>query len=181
MSAPSPRLETERLILRPFTLDDAPRLQVLVSDRAIAETTSAIPYPYPENGAIEWVRSQLEPGVSESFATFAVTLRSTGELIGSFGLRIKAEHQRAEMGYWIGVSFWGQGYATEAAKAVIGYAFSRGLNRVFAEHYRTNPASGRVLQKAGMTHEGTLRQHMIKWGEPMDMEVYSILRGEWKP
>lgn len=173
-----PILETPRLILRQFVLADASRVRELAGDRAIAATTMNIPHPYPDGAAEEWIATLPELFDGGKSVHFAVTLRSTGELVGGCGLLINELHKRAELGYWIGKEYWGNGYATEAAIAVIDYAFSRGMNRVFAEHYHTNPASGRVLQKAGMTLEGTLRQHMVKWGEPMDMVVYSILATE---
>ena len=179
MEQPYPTLQTERLILRGFTLDDAPRVQQLAGDRAIAATTAFIPHPYPDGEAERWIcthREELEKGRS---VDFAITLRDREELVGACGLVIRKIHRRAEIGYWIGKPYWGNGYATEAVRAVIGYGFSRGLNRIFAECYHINPASGRVLQKAGMRHEGTKRQHMMKWGELMDCEVYGILASEW--
>lgn len=178
MANDHPRLETARLVLRAFVPGDAPRVRELAGDRAIAATTMNIPHPYPEGAADEWIASLPELFASGRVVSFAVTLRATGELIGGCGLRLNELHKRAELGYWIGKPYWNNGYATEAAKAVIGYAFARGFNRVFAEHYHTNPASGRVLRKAGMSFEGVLRQHMIKWGEPMDMHIYSILASE---
>jgi RimJ/RimL family protein N-acetyltransferase len=99
--------------------------------------------------------------------------------VGAIGLRVEAEHERAEVGYWIGVSYWGQGYATEAARAAVDFAFRHfGVNRVFAFHFTTNPASGRVLQKIGMRREGTRRQHTLKWGEFLDSDLYAALRAE---
>ena len=75
--------------------------------------------------------------------------------------------------------YWGRGYATEAARAVVAYAFDElGLNRVFAFHFTNNPASGRVLQKIGMRHEGTRRAHTRKDGAFLDSESYAILRGD---
>lgn len=173
-----PRLETARLILRGFAVADAPRVRELAGDRAIAATTMNIPHPYPDGAAEEWIAGLPESFANGNSAHFAITLRSTGELVGGCGLMFNDLHKRAELGYWIGKEYWGNGYATEAAIAVIDYAFSRGVNRVFAEHYHTNPASGRVLQKAGMKYEGTLRQQMIKWGEPVDCLVYSLLAGD---
>ena len=178
MSEDYPRLETPRLILRGFAIADGPRVQQLCGDRAIAATTANIPHPYLDGAAEEWIATHREKFDKGEAADFAVTLRSTGELIGGCGLVIREIHKRAELGYVIGKNYWGHGYATEAVKAVIQYAFSRGINRVFAEHYHTNPASGRVMQKAGMKHEGTLRQHMMKWDQPMDCEVYGILASE---
>lgn len=174
-----PRLETARLVLRGFTLADAPRVRQLAGDRAIAATTANIPHPYPEGAAEEWIATHRENFEKWEHVSFAVTLKVTGDLIGACGLDIQVIHERAELGYWIGKPYWNHGYATEAARAVIAYGFSRGLNRIFAEHYHTNPASGKVLQNTGMVHEGCRRQHMLKWGEPMDMEVYGVLAGEW--
>ena len=77
------------------------------------------------------------------------------------------------MGYWIGKPYWNQGFGTEAALAILRYAFEQlGLNRVYAAHFRRNPASGRIMQKIGMTYEGRLRQHVKKWGDFEDMEYY---------
>ena len=88
---------------------------------------------------------------------------------------------QAEFGYWIGKEFWSRGYATEAAAAAIDYAFrSLGVNRVEALHFIGNSASGRVMEKCGMRHEGTLRQARKKWGEYVDVKVYAIVRGDWE-
>ena len=91
----------------------------------------------------------------------------------------ESEAERAELGYWIGVPSWNQGYATEAAAAVVSYAFGElNLHRVWAQHLARNAASGRVMQKIGMQHEGRLRQHARTNGIPEDLESYAILRDE---
>ena len=169
-------LETERLVLRPFTLADAPALQRLAGAREVAYNTLLIPHPYPDGAAEQWISKPR----TENDLVFAITLRESGELTGGMGLTVNPDHRRAEIGYYIGVAYWGRGYATEAGRAVIRYAFE-GLrvNRVYAEHFSRNPASGRVLQKLGMRHEGSLRQHMVKWGEPIDVELYGIVRADW--
>jgi RimJ/RimL family protein N-acetyltransferase len=96
------------------------------------------------------------------------------------GLRVDTSQSRGELGYWIGKSYWGAGYATEAAAAVIEHGFTTlGLNRIHAHHMRRNPASGRVLQKLGMLYEGSLRQHFQRDGRFEDMECYGILRSEY--
>jgi RimJ/RimL family protein N-acetyltransferase len=175
-----PELDTARLRLRPFTLDDAARVTLLAGDREIAANTASIPHPYEEHMAGEWIgshRTRFEIGEG---VVFAVTLRSTEELVGTVGLEIRAEHKRAELGYWVGRPYWGQGYCTEAAAAVLKYAFEvLGLERVYAMHFKRNPASGRVMQKVGMRHEGELRRHFQKWNEPQDVEIYGILRDEF--
>jgi RimJ/RimL family protein N-acetyltransferase len=77
------------------------------------------------------------------------------------------------------VPYWGRGYATEAALAVIAFGFEElGLNRIYAQHMASNPASGRVMQKAGMRHEGTLRQHVTKFGIVDDIAIYGILASD---
>jgi len=108
-----------------------------------------------------------------------IRLRQDGKLCGGLGLHPQPQHRTAELGYWIGVPYWRKGYATEASSAVVRYGFERlNLNRIFAHHFKRNPASGRVLQKIGMRHEGCLRQAVIKWGEYIDLEMYAILREE---
>ena len=109
-----------------------------------------------------------------------MTLRESGALAGAMGLVVRPEHRRAEIGYWIALPYWNRGYATEAGHALLRHAFEDlGLNRVYAERFSRNPASGRVMQKLGMRHEGSMRQHIVKWGEAIDVEVYAIVREEW--
>ncbi|OQY84330.1 MAG: GNAT family N-acetyltransferase [Chloroflexi bacterium UTCFX4] len=176
-----PTLDTARLILRPFELRDAPRVQALAGAREIAEMTSNIPYPYPDGAAEEWIGEHANEWRRGDAAIFAMVQRETNELIGAIGLTIHAPHRRAEMGYWLGVSFWNQGYTTEAARAVLRFAFETlKLHRVHAAHFARNPASGRVMQKSGMTYEGTLRQHFLHWDRLEDLVYYGILESEWQ-
>jgi ribosomal-protein-alanine N-acetyltransferase len=173
-----PVITTARLVLRSFTAADAPDVQRLAGAREIALTTLLIPHPYPAGAAEEWIARHP---FDRDNHTFAITLRKGGALVGAVGLHENRDHARGEIGYWIGVPYWGRGYATEAARAVLEYAFEAvGVNRVFALHFVHNPASGRVMQKLGMRHEGHLRQHVMKWGEAVDIEVYGIVREEWK-
>jgi RimJ/RimL family protein N-acetyltransferase len=175
---PRPTLTTERLVLRPFVLADAPAVQRLAGDREIAANTLLIPHPYPEGAAEEWIKGHDEQSTNQ---IFAISLRGVGEAIGAIGLHVERKHERAEIGYWLGVPYWGHGYTTEAARAVVGYAFAEGgINRVFAYHFRCNPASGRVLLKLGMQPEGTMRQHIVKWGERVDVDYYGIIREDWE-
>lgn len=174
-----PTIETRRLNLRAFTLSDAPRVRLLAGEREIAATTALIPHPYPDGEADRWISAHPAAFESGQSVTFAIERREGSVLIGAIGLEFHPKHNRAEVGYWIGREFWGQGYATEALKTVLTYGFSRGVHRIWAEHFAHNPASGRVLQKAGMKHEGTLRHHMVKWDQPVDCEVYGILSTEF--
>jgi len=95
---------------------------------------------------------------------FAINLKESGELIGAIGMALKLDQELAELGYWIGKPYWSRGYCTEAARVVLHFVFTElHLNRVYAHHFSHNPASGRVMQKIGMHHEGRLRQHVKKW------------------
>lgn len=173
-----PTLRTERLTLRPFTLDDAPELHRLAGAYEVALNTLMIPHPYPEGAAEEWIGRHAEDFGQDRIHHFA--LDADGALVGAMGLVMKGDGL-AEIGYWVGVPYWGRGYASEAAAAVVRYGFETcGLQRIFAAHFVRNPASGRVLQKAGMQYEGTLRRHQAKWGELIDIAFYGILREEYE-
>jgi RimJ/RimL family protein N-acetyltransferase len=177
---PVPTLASDRLILRAFSLTDAKQVQQLAGDFKIADTTGHMPHPYLDGMAEEWIAAQEEDFHQSTGATFAITTRESGELVGAIGLTIQMHNRRAELGYWLGVEFWNRGYASEAARRIIEYAFEElDLNRVYASHFPRNPASGRVMQNAGMTYEGTLREHFVRWTEPEDLVYYGILRREW--
>ena len=177
-----PTLHTSRLVLGGFSVADAPELQRLAGAREIADTTLRIPHPYLLEHALGWIDQQNRDEGDDHSATFAVRLEPSHQLIGSVGLSdIDQEHSQAELGFWIGVDWWGQGYAREAARAVIQYGFeSLNLNRIVAHHMARNPASGRVLQAVGMQREGLLRQRVVKWGEYEDVVLYAALRHEWR-
>lgn len=178
---PPPVITTQRLILRPFTLADAPQLARAVNAPEIASNTLNIPYPYDDQMAVSWISGLEERYLGRANVNFAITLRSTGQIGGSVGLVIDQRHQRAEIGYWLAVPLWGHGYTTEAASACLDFGFSSlVLHRIHAGHYTRNPASGRVMQKLGMTYEGTFRHHYLKDGVFEDNVVYGILRDEWE-
>lgn len=175
-----PTLETTRLILRPFTLDDAPVVQRLAAAREIAATTANIPHPYEEGMAEAWISGHQARFEAGQLLNFAIVRRADHTLLGAIGLHFNQAHANAELGYWMGLPYWGEGYMTEAAGAVVRYAFEvLNLNRVFACHFVRNPASGRVMQKIGMVYEGCLRQHVLKWGQFEDMAYYGILKSEY--
>jgi RimJ/RimL family protein N-acetyltransferase len=178
-----PQIDTERLLLRPFRREDAPRVQLLAGDRDVAATTLNIPHPYEDGMADSWIRTHPESFAKRESATFAVTLKPGVDepaLIGAMGLTLAMPHTRGELGYWIGKPYWGQGFCTEAARAVLTFGFeSLNLGRIFARYMDNNPASGRVMEKIGMQYEGCLRQHVNKWGQLVDIILYGILRPEY--
>ena len=175
-----PTLKTKRLLLRAFKSSDARDVRQLAGDRLIADTTLSIPHPYTDVMADKWIGKHHSQFNSKEAVVFAIVRRDSGELVGALGLGFQPEHQRAELGFWIGRPYWNKGYGTEAGNAVLEYGFTtRELNRICANHFSRNPASGRVMQKLGMIHECHVRQHARKWNQFEDVEWYGILRGDW--
>jgi ribosomal-protein-alanine N-acetyltransferase len=175
-----PTLKTERLVLHPFMLADAPAVQALAGAREVASTTLNVPHPYEDGMAETWIGTHAPGYAAGEQATFAVRLKEGNALVGAIGLTVSGDHARAELGYWIGVPHWNRGYASEAAVEMLRFGFEElGLNRIYAIHLVRNPASGRVMQKAGMRHEGTLRQHVRKWGAFEDVACYGLIAADW--
>ena len=173
----SPTLETTRLRLRPYGEADIAELLPLIGTREVAATTLRIAHPYTELDA----RAFLALAQEEDKIWLAITLRADGRQIGGIGLRVDQPHQHAELGYWLGVEHWGKGYATEAAREMLRYGFEDlGLHRIFASHFKHNPTSGRILAKLGMRYEGCQREHLCKWDQFVDSELYGLLRQEWE-
>jgi RimJ/RimL family protein N-acetyltransferase len=173
----APTLGTPRLKLRPYTVADVAELLPLIGTREVAATTLRIAHPYTEKDARAFLVLTQDPDK----IWLAITLRDDGRQIGGVGLRLDEQHQHAELGYWLGVPYWGKGYATEAARELLRYGFEDlGLHRIFASHFKPNPASGRILVKLGMRHEGCQREHLRKWDQFVDSEMYGILRQEWE-
>jgi RimJ/RimL family protein N-acetyltransferase len=168
--------ETARLVLRPYREVDIAELVPLIGTREVAATTLRISHPYTEQNAREFLALTHEG----HRLWLAITLRSDGRQIGGIGLTFDEQHRHAELGYWLGADYWGVGYATEASGEMLRYGFEKvGLNRIFASHFKHNPASGRVLKKLGMRYEGCQREHYYKWDRFLDSELYGILRHEW--
>lgn len=171
-----PTLTTKRLTLRPFCLSDAKDIKRLAGDKSIADTTLNIPHPYEDGMAEEWIETHASKYKTGELVAFAVVESSSGNLLGTVGITISPQFNRADLGYWFGVPFWGKGYCTEASSCLIGFAFNvLDLHRITAYHLARNPASGRVMEKIGMTKEGVLREHTQKWGKYEDLIAYGIL------
>ena len=176
-----PEITTERLRLRGFRNTDAEAIVLLAGDREVAATTLSIPHPYPRREADRWIESHHQAFVDGERLTLAVTLRDVGQLVGAISLTLDGNHRNAELGYWVGRKFWGQGYATEAAAAMLEYGFEiLGLNRIFAHHMRDNPASGKVLARVGLLEEGMLIEHVLKWGEYKDLFLFGLTRDRYR-
>ncbi len=134
----------------------------------------AFPYPYRRRDAARWVEAALAQEEETHFA-----IATAAELIGGVGLQLQSDVHRksAELGYWLGEPFWGRGIATLAVRAMVDYAFDHfDLVRLYAHVFAGNPASERVLQKAGFVHEGVLRRSVFKNGRCLDQSLYALVR-----
>lgn len=147
-----PTLKTERLILRPFRMEDADAVQTHCGDRNIARMLTRVPHPYTLELAESWIASHDADWRSGDGVTFCID--RDGETVGCVGLQPNGEGSY-ELGYWIGEKWWGEGFATEAAQRVVGFAFGDlGAARLTSGYFKDNPASGRVLDKCGFQYVG---------------------------
>lgn len=175
-------IETDRLILRPFRSGDAPLMfKNWAGDREVPRYLTWNVHRSvsdTENVVNMWVAQYNDI----STYNWVIVLKELGEPIGSISVaRIYENIDGAEIGYCIGKPWWGRGIMTEAFSAIIPYLFEVGFNRITAAHAVKNPASGRVMQKCGLTYEGTLRQFFrATSGELLDISFYSILKEEFE-
>ncbi|HML46149.1 MAG TPA: GNAT family N-acetyltransferase [Clostridia bacterium] len=175
------KIETQRLVLRPLAPEDADAMyHNFASDAEVSRFMRWTPYQSVE----ETKRDLME--IAASYASnqtyrWGVCLRD-GTLIGTVGVSGMDERdERAEIAYCLGRAYWGQGYAAEAIRGVLERMFSEvGLNRIEAYHAVDNPASGRVMQKAGMTLEGHARQKYRTREGFQDCDLYGITREDWE-
>jgi ribosomal-protein-alanine N-acetyltransferase len=182
VSLPTPTLHTDRLRLRPFNDSDADALFALHSNAYVLRYWDAPPWSdrVRADRFLTVCRQMAEEGTG---ARLAVDRLSDESFIGwcSFS-RWNAEYRSAAIGYVFDDAAWGHGYATEAACAVLQWAFDTlDLNRVQSETDTRNAASARVLEKLGFAREGTLREDCVVNGEVSDSWVYGLLRREWQP
>ena len=174
-----PTLPAGDVVLRPIRRGDAGDIFEYCSDPDVARYVLWEPYTSISDARnyISWIRRSYRSGLPSSWA---VTLASTGKVIGTIGIMwYSSENLSAEIGYSLSRSFWNKGYASQALSAVIGSLFrDLGLNRIEGQCDTRNPASGRVMEKCGMKKEGILRQRIKNKGEFIDVALYSILRSD---
>ena len=168
-------LWTERLVLRAPRRQDARAIARLINDRRIAENTARIPHPYSLADAYAFLaQANRDPGAP----SFLITL-ADGALVGGGGIHVVGGRD-PEPGYWIGVPYWGRGYATEAAQALVAHAFlDLGYARLTSRARVSNPASRRVLEKCGFQWTGVslIRIHALQSSAPVD--CFRLDRGLW--
>jgi [ribosomal protein S5]-alanine N-acetyltransferase len=173
-------IETERLYLRPLTIDDAMRVEELAGDYEVAKTTLTVPYPYPKGAAKGFIESVLEAERTGKLVISVIVERNLKKLIGIINLNIHPAFKRGELAYWVGKDYWGKGYGTEAAKALLELGFAElGLNKIFAQAFTTNPGSYKIMEKIGLKYEGTLKQHVVRFGEFYDLVQYGLVKEEY--
>lgn len=170
-------LETARLRLRPVVPADAPAITPLASEWEVARHTARIPHPYPEGGAGHWIALASGERAEGRGLALAIEERATGRLVGCIGLETGDGEDRLEIGYWIGRPFWGQGYATEAAGALTDWVFTvPGVRTVHAGVHLGNPASVRVLEKAGYIRAGRGTHPVPARGGEKEVLIYERRR-----
>ncbi len=165
------------LTIRKWRIDDKSDLATNLNNlKVLNNLRDGLPYPYTENDAEDFIRAMLSADKDSTFA-FAITLDD--KVIGSIGVfrQDNIHYRTAEMGYYIGEPYWGNGYMTNAIKQVCEYVFKNtDIIRIFAEPFTYNIASCRALEKAGFQYEGTLKSNAVKCGNIVDMKMYALIR-----
>jgi RimJ/RimL family protein N-acetyltransferase len=173
-------ITTERLILRRFTHDDIPDVIAFVSHPSVARATPEIEGTKAGVGKYIDLQNSYEPFELDRCFDLAVERKEDGKVIGLLSL-VCREHKQGEIGYALGLGYRGQGYATEAARALMTYGFaSLGLYRIYATTSSVNAGSWGVMERLGMRREGHLREAESRDGEWVDTLIYGVLAREWQ-
>ena len=168
------RIEARGCVIRSFRPDDAPSLAANANHWAVwSQLRDSMPHPYTVEHAAAFIEVMLRQHQETAFAVDVA-----GQAVGSVGITFQTDINRhtAEIGYWLGRPYWGNGIATDAVRTVSAWAFDRfPLMRIFAVPFADNPASCRVLEKAGYVFEGCLRSSAVKDGRVKDQLVFALL------
>ncbi|MEK7729521.1 MAG: GNAT family protein [candidate division KSB1 bacterium] len=167
-------------LIRPWQRGDEDALVQHADNRNVWRNLRDIfPHPYTKQDAQDWIQRAR---TAEPMVNFAIVVN--GAAVGGIGLIPRGDVHRhtVGLGYWLGEEYWGRGIMTEAVRAMTSHAFQNAeVHRLYACVYAWNPASARVLEKAGYIFEGRMRQHATKDGEKVDELIYGLLREEWQP
>jgi ribosomal-protein-alanine N-acetyltransferase len=173
------RLVGSRCIVRQWQMSDAESLVRHADNINVArQLRDRFPHPYTRANAGIFLKAATSAAEPSNLA-----IDVTGEAVGAIGYvpGIDVERYSAEIGYWLGESYWGRGIATEALLLMTEYVFTTGnLLRLFALPFADNPASTRVLEKAGFVREAVLRSSSVKYGQPRDQALYARINGNWR-
>lgn len=183
MSIVLPEIYTKRLKLRPISEEDAASIYAYAKDPEVSKYTLWEPHQSVKDSLSyikDYILTYYEKGIPEPFGI--ETLKSPGQIIGTVGCFFPAGQQKTmELAYALAKEHWGKGFITEAARAVVEYCFSHfDVERVQCRCKTENIGSFRVMEKLGMTYEGTLRSSLYHRERFWDMKYYSVLKAEWK-
>jgi RimJ/RimL family protein N-acetyltransferase len=181
-------IETERLILRALENKDSSAIIENLNDLNVSKWLLVVPYPYTKKDSLWWInhcreQARKKPAERKDY-NFGIELRETGKIIGGIGLaKLDYFQGKAEVGYWLGVKYHGQGYGSEALNALLDLAFKKlKLRRLEAGVFAGNPSSGKLLEKYGFKIEGMKRKAVRckADGKLKDEHIYGLLRSEWR-
>lgn len=175
MSKRDIKIDLDRILLRNVQIEDADNIFKFAGDYGVAEMMNgSIPHPYPKSMAIDWVKKHLNDSAESSAISWAIILKENDAFIGSIQIR-KIDEKSVRLSYWLGEPFWGKGLMSEAIRGVVGYCFEKiGLEEIEAEHFKRNPASGKVLLKAGFSYLGSVSKEEKLLGRVEIFEQYSL-------
>ena len=173
-------IDTKRLHLRRLRLEDAPALLAYATDPRVVQHTF-----YSRDMSLSVMRTYIRRVIDNYWrgepGQWAITLRDQDEAIGLVGFgEGNSRHRVGEIGYELHPDYWGRGYATEAVRAAVAYGFENALYRIEARIFADNEASIRVAQRVGLQYEGTHRAAVWVRGEPVDVQIYALLRPEYE-
>ncbi len=171
-----PTLTTERLVLsQPIVSDLEDVVFQMNSTSEISENTLTLPFPYREENSHFWFQMAEYSFKNNEAFIFGIREKENLKFIGAVGLHLDVANNKAEVGYWLGKSFWNKGYVSEALQKVLKFGFEElNLNKIYASHFHHNPASGKVLEKNGFVFEAELKQEIFKNGKYLDLIRYSV-------
>ncbi len=175
-------IEGERIILRKLKLSDVQDICENLQNKEMVKWTLNIPWPYKKQDAIKWIRKSQYRLKNKEEYTFGIILKTTTKLIGSISLmHVDYKNKNAEIGYWLGKKYWGQGFMTESVKLILKFAFGKlKLHRVYANLFEENIASKKVLKKCGFRLEGRIRECRFRYGKWHNELKYGMLRSEYE-
>lgn len=169
-------IETERLLLRRFVQSDSEKVAEICNTDEVWKGTLALPHPYTTEMASNWISKHDDNFNNNYFYDYAVTDKNNNNLYGCMGIGINQSQNMGKIGYWIDPKMWNNGIATEAAQAIIQFAFEiKNIRKVNARYFSYNKASGRVMEKAGMKKEGLQEKHIQKNGKYVDLVLYGLI------
>jgi RimJ/RimL family protein N-acetyltransferase len=174
-----PKLTSQRLVFKPLCKEDLGPIVYLLSDYETVLLLTYAPWPYTVQDALQWI-AHVNRMCALNVGCFWGIHNQEDIFIGTAGLSIFPEHEKAELHYWLGKQYWGQGYGTEVAKRVIKYAFEElKLKRLEVNHMTRNIRSQHVIEKCGFQLEGLMRAYVKRFEEFEDVKFYSLLREEF--